>query len=179
MARGSTWTNSDGLQVPFGKHTADNSVPAVTAADGGVKVMVMEIVGTELVDTYAATNTNPAAPVIRRGSAILSAKLQVTEAFTSGGAATLDIGTWSKGLATEVVDDADGIDVAIAITAIDAIGDVVVCDGALVNGVVPVGATANGDCVLAPSYNTAAFTAGKALLIVQYVEPMYSADVAA
>jgi len=178
MARGSTWTNSDGLQVPFGTHTADNNVPAVTAADGGVKVMVVEIQGTLLPDVYAATDTNPAAPTIRRGSSILSAKFMVTEAFV-GATGVLDIGLWSKGLATEVVDDADGIDAAIAVTAIDAVGDVVQCDGALVAGVTAVGATANGDCVIAPSYSTAAFTAGKGLLIVQYVEPMFSADVAA
>jgi hypothetical protein len=59
---------------------------------GGVKVMVMEIVGIDLVDTYAATDTDPSAPVIRRGSHIVGAKLMVTEAFTSGGAATLDLG---------------------------------------------------------------------------------------
>jgi hypothetical protein len=176
MARGATWTNSDGLKVPFGAHTADNSVPAVTAADGGVKVMVMEIVGTELVDTFAAANVAAEAPVIRRGSSILSAKLMVTEAFV-GATATLDLGLWGK--TAGVIDDADGIDVDIAVTAIDAIGDVVVCDGALVNGVVAVGATANDDCVIAPSYETAAFTAGKGLLIIQYVEPMFSDSVAA
>ena len=178
MARGATWTNSDGLVVPFGAHTDDNHIPAVTAVGGAVKQMVVEIVGTRLVDTYAATNTDPAAPVIRRGSAIINARLMVTEAFV-GATATLDLGLWSKGLATEVVDDADGIDAAIAVTAIDAIGDVVICDGAVVAGVVAVGATANGDCVIAPSYNTAAFTAGKALLIVNYIEPMYSDSVAA
>jgi len=179
MARGATWTNSDGLVVPFGTHTADNGVPAVTAGAGMLKTMVMEIVGIDLPDTYAATDTEPQAATIKRGSVIQSATLHVHEAFTSGGAATLDIGTWSKGLATDVVDDADGIDAAIAITAIDGLGDIINCDGALVGLLVPVGRTADGDCVIAPSYNTAAFTAGKATLTVVYIESPFAASIAA
>jgi hypothetical protein len=177
MARGATWTNSDGLKVPFGTHTADNEVPAVTAANGGTKVMVMEIVGINLVDTIAAANVAPEAPQIRRGSTIKKATLMVSEAFTSGGAATLDLGLW--GVSAGVVDDADGIDVDIALTAIDAIGDVVICDGAVVNGVIAVGATANSNCAITASYETAVFTAGKATLIVEYIEPMYNSSVAA
>lgn len=179
MARGSTWTNSDGLVVGFGTHTVDNDVPSVTSGGGSVKTMVVQIVGIDLPDTYAATDTPPQAATIRRGSLITSAVFVVDEAFTSGGAATLDIGTWSKGLATDVVDDAGGIDAAVALTAIDAIGEAVICNGALVGGTVAVGATANGDCVIAPSYNTAAFTAGKGTLTIQYIEPAFSDSLAA
>jgi hypothetical protein len=141
--------------------------------------MVMQIVGIDLVDTIAATNIAPQASRIRRGSAILSATLLVEEVFTSGGAATLDIGTWGVGLATEVVDDADGIDVDIAITAIDGLGDVINCDGALVAALVPVGRTSDSDVVITASYETAAFTAGKATLTVRYIEPQFDSSVAA
>jgi hypothetical protein len=177
MSRANTWTNSDGLIVGFGQHSSDNHVPGEVRPAGVVKTAVVEIVGVDLVDTFAATDVPPQALTIRRGSKIISAALMVTEAFTSGGAATLDLGLWGKSAA--VVDDADGIDVDIALTAIDAVGDIVVCDGALVNGVIAVGATANSDCVIAPSYETAVFTAGKASLTVQYIEPQFDDSVAA
>lgn len=77
------------------------------------------------------------------------------------------------------MDDADGIDAAVALTAIDAIGEIVQCDGAVVNGTIAVGATANGDCYIAPSYNTAVFTAGKGLLTIEYIEPQFESSVAA
>lgn len=179
MARGSTWTNSDGLVVGFGAHTKDNDIPVVTSGGGSVKTMVMQIIGVDLPDTYAATDTAPQSARIKRGSTIVDAVFVVDVAFTSGGAATLDIGTWSIGKATEVVDVANGIDAAVALTAIDAVGKTVQCDGTLVNGTIPVGATCDSDVVIAPSYNTAAFTAGKGTLTIQYIEPAFTDPLAA
>ena len=176
MSRGNTWTNSDGLVVGYGTHTSDNSTPGATE-DSVVKTMKVQIVGTELGDTFAATDIKPNAPMIKRGSAILAATLIVEEVFT-GSSSTLDIGLWGAS-GTPAVDDADGIDAAVALTAIDALGDVVNCDGALVGGLIPVGRTADQDCVIAPSWGTAAFTAGKATLVVQYIEPQYTDPVAA
>lgn len=176
MSRANTWTNSDGLVVGFGKHTSDNNVPGEAQPVGVVKTAVVEIVGTDLVDTFAAANVKPQALTIRRGSIIKDAYLVVHQAFTSGGAATLDLGTWGKSAA--VVDDADGIDVDIALAAL-AEGAVVQCDGALVNAAIAAGATSNSEVVIAPSYETAAFTAGKASLYVEYVEPSFDASVAA
>lgn len=175
MARGSTWTNSDGLVVGFGTHTSDNSVMGDNE-DGAVKTLQVQIVGTELVDTFAATNIKPQDATIKRGSVIRAATLVVTEVFTSGGAATLDIGTWSKGKATEVVDVANGILAAAAITTIDAVGEVSRCAGTLVASTISCGATSDSDVVIAPSYNTAAFTAGKATLTIEYIEPKFGTD---
>jgi len=177
MSRGSTWTNSDGLKVGFGKHTADNDTPAVISSNSGRKVMVVEINGADLVDTFAATNVKPGSPTIKRGSSILSATLMVSEVFVSGGGGTLDIGLW--GLNAGVVDVADGIDADIAVAAINGIGEIVHCDGALVNGTVPAGATANDDCVIAPSYETAVFTAGRGTLTIEYIEPLFDSSIAA
>jgi DUF1009 family protein len=170
MARNATWTNSDGLVVGFGTHTEDNDVVAVSGS-GTHKTFYLEVVGTDLVDTIAVANLKPQSALIPRGSTITAASFKVVEAFTSGGSATLDIGLFG----TSVVDDADGIDVDIALTAIDAIGDVVVCNGAVVGGVVAVGATANEDCHLTASYETAAFTAGKGILTVEVIVPSGSA----
>lgn len=177
MSRDTTWTNDDGLVVGFGTHTVDNNVAASVAGDGSFKTLSMVITGTDLVDTFAAANIDPQAVTIRRGSVIRSATLTATTAWTGTG--TLDIGTWSKGLSTEVVDDADGIDAAIDIdVALAAVGDTVQCNGALVNGAVTVGETSNSDVVIAPSWGTAAPTAGVAVLTVEYMEPQFDSTLA-
>lgn len=182
MARNATWTNDDGLVVGFGTHSEDNNVAGVTQSSGGRVTVKQEITLADLADTFAATNVDPQAVRIPRGSVITNAYLEVKVAAV-GASATLDIGTWGVGLATEVVDDADGI-VADASTAeLNAIGEVHICDGALVAssgntaaaGVVCVGATSDSDVVIAPSYETAAFTAGVVLLHVEYIPPSGSA----
>lgn len=107
--------------------------------------------------------------MIPAGSYILRATLIVTEAFTSGGAATLDLGLANAdGTYTNL--DEDGIDVALAMGTLLQ-GSVIACDGALV------GAGTDRD-ILANAYlsydlDTAVLTAGKAHLIVEYVSPVY------
>ena len=181
MARDSTWTNSDGLVVGFGTHTVDNNVPGVYKGANGVTTMIAEYDLADLPDTFAATNVPPQAARIPRGSIIRNVLVQAIVGATSGGSATLDVGLWGVGLATEVVDDADGLCVDIPVAAIANIGDVAVGYGALVafdgtgteddKGLAVAGATSNSDCVLAPSYETAVFTAGRVRIIVSYVEP--------
>jgi len=60
--------------------------------------------------------------------------------------------------------DADGIDVAIAVTALDAVGETVLCDGALVNNLAGIGA-ADGQIVVTTGGTV---TAGKFSLDVEY-----------
>lgn len=102
---------------------------------------------------------------IPAGSFILSATLQVKEAFTSGGSATLDLGLVE---ADGTAIDADGIDAGIALGAINAANETVLCDGALVGALAGIGA-ADGQLICANG--TAAFTAGKAVLEVEYRKP--------
>lgn len=173
MARGNTWTNPDGLIVGFGTHSSDNNVSAVVSERGNLRVLRQLITGTDLVDTFAITNSSPQDVIIPRGSIILRANFQVITAFTSGGAAVLDIGTFTKGLATDVVDDADGLVAGMTIAELTSIGEVHILDGALVgaSGQTAVGATGLGDCVIAPSWGTAAYTAGTGILTVEYQIP--------
>lgn len=173
MSRAATWTNSDGLVVGFGTHSADNDVAAVDAGRGRVKTMSIKIVGTDLVNTPTDATFPPQAAQIKRGSRILRATLTATTAWTGTG--TLNIGTWGRGtLATPVLDDIDGIDATIDIdAALAAVGDSVSCDGALVNGAVTVGETSNSDCIISYQWATAVPTAGEATLTVEYVEPVY------
>lgn len=171
MARANTWTNSDGLVVGFGTHTEDNDVAAVSG--GTKKRLEVEYDLADLADTFAATNVKPQDPRIPRGSYITRATIQTLVAATSGGAATLDIGTWGVGLTTEVVDDADGLVADATIAEMTSVGETHVCDGALIlaSDGVGVGATSNSDVVIAPSYETAAFTAGRIRLTVEYIIP--------
>lgn len=171
MPRDNTWTNSDGLVVGFGTHTEDNGVQAVTGDSGTVRTYTIELPDATLLedtDSITVASIPPQAVAIPRGSVLNRATLHVTTAFTSAGAATLDIGFYS---AAAVVDDANGIDVDIALTAIDAIGDIVICDGALVGGVVPLGATSNSDVYVVFGDEAAVYTAGAATLVLEVQVP--------
>jgi hypothetical protein len=175
MARDATWTNSDGLVVGFGTHSADNNVPVVTGT-GTLRTYQVELPdATALEATASITSASipPQSVVIPHGSYIKSATFQVTEAFTTSASGNLDIGLWSKA-ATPVLDDIDGIDAAIDILVLDAIGDVVVCDGALVGGVLPVGKVNDADNVVVFGYETGIFTAGAGILTMEVIVPFGS-----
>ena len=174
MARRSTWTNQDGLVVGFETHTEDNNVAAVTAGANGRVALKQEITLADLADTFAAANRDPQEVRIPRGSIITNAYLEVKVA--AAGSGTLDIGLWGV---NDAVDDADGIVADATQGELDTAGEIHICDGALVAssggtaaaGVISVGATADADCVIAPSYETSAFTAGVVLLHVEFIPP--------
>jgi len=177
MSRGNTWTNKDGVVVGFGVHSEDNDVTAVYSGKNGEVTFSQEIVLTDLVDT-AADIAGPQAHVIPRGSIILRADIQAIVGATSGTTSGLDIGTWSRGLATEKVDDMDGIVKAATTddTTIANIGDVNLGDGDLIadaadSGLAVAGAISDSDVVITASWGTAVFTAGKIRLTVTYRPP--------
>lgn len=169
MARSETWTNSDGLDVGFGARDSLNDNGATVRTQGNVEIFAMELDWDNL---PAAAGTAPSSKSIPvpAGSTIHRATFTVTEVFASGGATTLTIGLKE---ADGSVIDADGIDAAIAKTAIDAVGDVVQCDGALVGGVLTVGAA---DAYIATSVATGPYTAGKGELVIEYSKPMPDSD---
>ena len=176
MARNNTWTNSDGLIVGFGTHTEDNNVLALTGSSGTRRTYTIELPdATALEDTDIITvaSLGPQHAVIPRGSYIVSAVFSVTTAFTTGSASTLDIGTYAAaGDGSSTGDDvAAGIDADIATTAIDAIGDVVTCDGSLVGGALPVGKVADADCTVVFGFEESAFTAGAGVLTLEVIVP--------
>jgi len=173
MSRDATWSNKDGLVVGFGTHSDDSEVAAVVSSANGRVVVQREIVGVNLSDTYSASNFIPQEHVIPRGSVIIRGTVQVLVAFSTGSSPTLDIGLFTKGLATDVVDVADGLVADMSAAELTSIGEVHILDGAQIAtaGQTAVGYTGLGDCVIAPSYETAAFTTGKLLLTLEYIPP--------
>jgi 16S rRNA C967 or C1407 C5-methylase (RsmB/RsmF family) len=158
-----SYTNADGL---FTLSNKDQGVAQDqgTTARGVRQVITKKLTLKALGTTFGASQIDPLEAMIPAGAIIVNADLVITDAATSGGSATLTIGTYT---AAGAAVDADGIDAAIALTAIDADGDVVQCDGAQVSGLVTVGA----DPVhIGAIYGTAAYTAGTATLIVEYIK---------
>lgn len=169
-------TNSDGLVQHYGvRTTVDKPIVRRESSRGGRQRLIVDFDFNHLDQTTPGaswwiqdtsggdTPDQPSQMEARlpAGSYIWSATLLVKDVFDSASdTATLGIGTFdSAGAAI----DADGIDAAIAETALDAAGDSVECDGAQVGGL-----ALSEDAWIGAVWGTEAFTAGSARLIVEY-----------
>lgn len=158
-----SYTNADGLYTLTDRDQGTVGGEGVTTKASRQSI-VIDITSANTALTFGASNIDPLAPQIPANAVILNATFVVTTAFTSGGSAVLNIGTYNAA-GTAVA--ATGIDSAIALTAIDAIGEVVRCDGTVAAGTVTVGT--------APVYigwdaDTALFTAGAGKLVIEYIK---------
>jgi hypothetical protein len=158
-----SYTNADGLFVLTNGAQGAVNDEGVTAR-GARQVITKKLSLAGLASSFGSSNIDPLEAMIPAGAIIVNADLVITDAATSGGSATLTIGTYN---AAGTAVDADGIDAAIALAAIDADGDVVQCNGDQVSGVVTVG---SAPVYIGALYGTAAFTAGEAVLIVEYIK---------
>lgn len=157
-----SYTNTDGLRVLT--NDDQGAVKTQGTSPGAMhQTLVVDVTLTSVGTTFGSANIDLMNPVIPANSLILSATLVMTTAATSGGAPTLDIGTYN---AAGTAIQATGIDAAIALTAIDAIGETVRCDGVhtTVTGLVAV------DAYVGLKWNTAAYTAGAGKLYIEYVK---------
>lgn len=159
------WTNSDGLEVKFGLDAAKQGRVMGGHENELYISAVLDFSDMNLTGGRIDSD-NPV--IIPAGSYITQAFFVVVTAFDSGSTATLDLGL-SLADGTYTGADEDGIDVAIAETAIDTAGKVVVCDGALVRGTAVTSTTLD----LYPSFDvdTAAYTVGKGVLHIFYLPP--------
>lgn len=155
------WFNPDGLLVRLGTTEADVTKAGQRTTYGEVqetRVVVdwadLEAFGTETIFDGSTTIPN--------GAHIKSAEFYVDEAF-AGATATLGFGLIDQDRSTAI--DADGIDAAIAVTAIDALGDTITCDGALIN------TTLTNTGLVTATVGTANFTAGKGVLTIKWYIP--------
>ena len=156
-----SYVNADGLEVLT---AGEQGTPAKrgTSLSSQKKSLVMNITGTEIPSSVATPQDHDA--FIPAGSYITGAHLIVSTAFTSGGSATLTVGTYTQAGAAV---DADGIDATIAVADLAA-DKAVACNGAAVGGTATVG---GADVYVEAIYGTAAFTAGEAKLVIEYIEP--------
>lgn len=165
-----SYKNDDGLVIRNGKDGGESINIGQTSSPNQKLVLNLDPIGDEgIFTTSSNTKGLPIASDVAdlaglpANAYIKSATLIVTEAFTSGGAATLTIGLCQ---ADGTVIDADGIDASIALSALAA-NKVVKCDGALAGGTDTVGANA---AKIYFTTGTAAYTAGKANLVIEYIE---------
>ncbi len=150
-------SNEDGLTVKFGQDRAALKESGITSAEE--KVLTFKIEGEKLVDADTDASDGHDA-FIPAGALIKDAVLLVSEAFTSDGSAVLDLGF--KEADGSTVDD-DGVDAAIALGSLTA-GAAIVSDGA------DIGTAAATDVYVTATYDTAAFTGGKATLVIKFVD---------
>lgn len=151
------WVNNDGLTISFGQIDVLKNVPAVVNTEAYGDTMVAEVDAITLPDAGVPTQYENGA-YIPAGALIESVQLVVSDAFTSGGAAVLDVGVYDEdGVA---VDD-DGLVAAQAVAGLTA-GAVIAGAGALV------GTVASQNLYVALTYDTAAFTAGSGRLVIKY-----------
>ena len=184
MSRNAIWTNPDGLKVGFGTQSEDNEVASVYQGSNGEVTVVQEIDLASL-PAFASesslvypNNGVGAEHVIPRGSIIKGGFVEVLVGAV-GASGDFDIGTWSRGLATEVVDDSNGLKDSILVATIANVGDVILLDGDLVadaddSALAVAGAISNSDVVITASYTTV-YTAGRIKLVVTYIPPTGSA----
>ncbi len=153
---GNLYTNADGLQQHYG--TRDVSVGAGEKSGSSfTKTITLDFDGVGLVDSAPTIDRSQAR--LPKGAYIKSATLLVETTFV-GATATLDVGTFkaSDGL----VLDLDGLIAASAVAGLTAGADIAGA-GAQIGTIVA------EDTYIVPTYNTAAFTAGRARLVVEYV----------
>lgn len=139
----------------FGERSIENKLPHQYAGSQGNKVIRIDMSYDDL-PTYGTDESILAIPA---NAHIVKATFRVTEAFAGG--TSYNIGLYEE---DSTVIDADGIDAAVALAAINAVGETVLCDGALVGNTAGIG-TAAGQVVFAA---TGTFTAGRGYLEVEY-----------
>lgn len=150
------FTNADGLTRQYGTSEADVGL-AGKVVEGQLSKYVLVF---DFGDLGSTTETIMSNQVLPDNINLKTAELYITTAFV-GATGTLSIGLIQADDRSTAI-DADGIDVTIAVTAIDAIGDTIACDGALIGTVI----TESG--LVTMTNGTADFTAGAGVLTLEY-----------
>lgn len=155
ITSGSSAGNKRRAATHYGTREIEDVLPSKYAGANGKEVLNF----TFSFDDLPVTGGDEAILRIPANARISRATLRIITAFAGGT-------SYNFGLSESdgTVIDADGIDAAVALTAIDAIGDVVLCDGALVGSLVGIGSAAGQLLVVA----TGTFTAGKAQLEIEF-----------
>ena len=158
------FTNADGLRQAYGTAQTRDAKGGSPAQKGPFTYLTFTLDAADLPlydDTADRFLERIPVTALPSGMLLRKATIITTTAFT-GTSATLTLGTATQ---DGTIVDADGIDATIALTAIDAVGEEVACDGALI------GTKLASDQFLTIDVGTASFTAGKAVLLIELVRP--------
>ena len=166
------WVNDDGLTIRFGLDQAALIAEGRPSVKGMEQELVIKIVATDITDVDVAPLIYDRVGLPQKAQ-IVRADLYVTTVWTSSSVPTLDIGLYhDDGDGTFTVEDVDGFDEDIALTALDSVGATVALNGAYVNGtddVVP-NDSAGRDLYVSVGYQTTdKYTAGEAILVIKYI----------
>lgn len=154
---GASGGNKRRAATHYGTREIEDVLPSKYASSQGSTTLVH----TFSFDDLPVVGLDEAILRIPGNARIIKATLRVLTAFAGG--TSYDIGlTEPDGTAI----DADGIDDDILTAAINVVGETVLCNGALVNNLDGIG-TEDGQVVVVA---TGTFTAGKAVLEIQYEE---------
>jgi hypothetical protein len=171
-SRDAVWDNKDGLVVGFGTRSPTRSSFRMNNTEGYQSIFFDFDWADLPVTSVAATDDQLVhGPAIPNGAVLLSAHLQVVEAFAGG--TSITFGVYNADTAAAV--DADGIIQAEVTADINAIGDIVnytIANAGASGAGADIGtvvATTAG--VKVAGFATGTFTAGKALLEVRYQLP--------
>lgn len=160
-----SWMNNDGLFIRFGTEKPAVTFGGESTTDGNERVITLNLKYSDFA-AYGTEKIISEGVTIPSGAVLKSAVFQVTKAF-AGTNATLSFGLIDTDRSTAYGSAGVGIDSAIAVTAIDAVGDTITCDGAIVNTTIdnttPVYVTA--------TVGTANFTSGEGQLVIRYFMP--------
>lgn len=158
------WINESGLPIRFGTELAANGNGGQYRWNGPMAEYEYDLVWNEL-EAFGTPTFLARTVRIPDGMLLTDATVEVTQAFTGSGA-TLTLGFHN---ADGTAYDADGIDAAIALTALDTVGETTVCDGALVNALLQNPGPKYS--YVTATVGTANFTAGKAKLRLRLFVP--------
>lgn len=160
------WTNSDGLIVKFGTEEGDSGKAGTYRTHGPLQITEVEITLTGL---GTATAIQDQHTVIPSGARIEKVEVVAKTAATSGGSAVLNVGLIRLDRTTAI--DEDGLVAALALSTINASGELnTLIPGGTGAGAL-VGTTLANPGVLAADYDTAAFTAGVVVVRVHWYIP--------
>ncbi len=150
------WYNSDGLYVKYGTETGVATTAGEYRTNGDLRYIEVEIPDLTVLGTGSSILSDVV--VVPKGAFIEKVEIAVDVAATSGGSAALNIGLIRTDRSTAL--DADGFVAALALTSIDAAGDVVeFIQGGTSHGALIGTALANNGYLVA-DYDTAVYTAG-------------------
>jgi hypothetical protein len=158
------WYNSDGLYVKFGTEQAEAASGGEYKTDGDLRYIEVEIPDLTALGTGSTILDD--VTVVPAGAFIEKVVVAVDTAATSGGSAALNIGLIRTDRSTTY--DADGLVAALALTSIDADGDVVeFIQGGTSHGAL-IGTELANNGLLVADYDTAVYTAGAIRVRVFY-----------